>query len=60
MKKVDEFLRDGIRFIERELFELVKDGGAGDDCDVEGVGDGGRQDTRIYWVGAQERSVGSR
>ena len=42
MKKADEFLRDGVGFIEREFFEFIKDGGIGDDCDVEGVGDGGR------------------
>ena len=42
MKKADKLLRDGIGFIERELFELVKDGGIGDNCNIEGVGDGGR------------------
>ena len=42
MEKTDEFLRDGVRFIERELFEFVENGGVGDDCDVEGVSDGGR------------------
>ena len=42
MEKADQFLRDSVRLIERELFEFVKDGGVGDDCDVEGVGDGGR------------------
>ena len=42
MKKTDEFLRDGVGFIEREFFEFVKDRGVGDDCDVEGVSDGGR------------------
>ena len=50
MKKADKLLRDSIGFIERELFKLVKDGGVGDDCNVEGVGDGGRQDARIHWV----------
>ena len=50
MKEVDEFLGDGIQFIEGEFFEFVKDGRVGDDCDVEGVGDGCRQDARIYWV----------
>ena len=42
MKKADKLLRNSIRFIEREFFEFVEDGGVGDDCDVEGVGDGGR------------------
>ena len=42
MKEADEFLRDGVGLIEREFFEFVKDGDVGDDCDVEGVGDGGR------------------
>ena len=50
MKKADEFLGDGVQFIEGEFFEFVEDGRVGDDCDVEGVGDGGRQDTRIYRV----------
>ena len=42
MEKANEFLRDGVRFIEGEFFEFVENGGVGDDCDVEGVGDGGR------------------
>ena len=42
MKKADKLLRNSIGFIEREFFEFVEDGGIGDDCDVEGVGDGGR------------------
>ena len=42
MKEANEFLRDGVGLIERELFEFIKDGGVGDDCDIEGVGDGGR------------------
>ena len=50
MKEADEFLGDSIQFIEREFFEFVKDGCVGDDCDVEGVGDGCRQDARIYRV----------
>ena len=41
MEKADKFLGDGVRLIERELFEFIEDGGIGDDCDVEGVGDGG-------------------
>ena len=41
MEKADEFLGDGVGLIERELFEFVENGGVGDDCDVEGVGDGG-------------------
>ena len=43
---------NGIGLIERELFKFVKDGGIGDDCDVEGVGDRGRQDARIHRVQA--------
>ena len=42
MEKADKFLSDSIGLIERELFKFVKDGGVGDDCDIEGVGDGGR------------------
>ena len=42
MKKANEFLRDGIRFIEREFFEFIEDGHVGDYCDVKGVGDGCR------------------
>ena len=42
MKKADEFLGDGVQFIEGEFFEFVEDGRVGDDCDVEGVGDGSR------------------
>ena len=42
MEKADKFLRDCVRLIERESFEFVEDRGVGDDCDVEGVGDGGR------------------
>ena len=42
MAKADKFLSDSVGFIERELFEFVKYQGVGDDCNVEGVGDGGR------------------
>ena len=42
MEKADELLRDCVGLIEREFFEFVQDRGVGDDCDVEGVGDGGR------------------
>ena len=50
MKEPDKLLRDSIGFIERELFEIVKDRGVGDDCDVKGVSDRGRQHTGIHWV----------
>ena len=60
MKKADEFLRDGVGFIERKFFEFVEDRGIGDDCNVEGVGDGGRQDAGIHGVRAQERHIGGR
>ena len=43
-------MRDGVGLIEREFFEFVQDGCIGDDCDIEGVGDGCRQDTRIRRV----------
>ena len=42
MEKADKFLRDSIGLIVRELFKFIQDRGVGDDCDVEGVGDGGR------------------
>ena len=42
MKETNQFLRDGVRFIERELFNFVENGGVGDGCDVEGEGDGHR------------------
>ena len=42
MEEADKFVRDSVGLIEREFFEFVKDGGIGDDCDIEGVGDGGR------------------
>ena len=57
---MDKFLRNGVGLIEREFFEFVQDGGVGDDCDIEGVGDGRRQDTRICRVRVQETSVESR
>ena len=52
MEEMNEFLRNGIGLIEGEFFEFVEDGGVGDDCDVKGVGDGGRQDARIHRVRA--------
>ena len=42
MKETDQFLRDGVGLIERELFDFVEDRGVGDDCDIEGEGDGCR------------------
>ena len=42
MEEVDQFLRDGVRLIEGEFFDFIEDGGVGDDCDIEGVGDGRR------------------
>ena len=42
MEKMHQFLRDGIRLIEGEFFNVVKDRGIGDDGDVEGVGDRSR------------------
>ena len=39
MEEADEFLRDGVRFIERELFNFIEDRGVGDDCDIESEGD---------------------
>ena len=42
MKETNQFLGDGIRFIEGEFFDLVEDGSIGDDGNVEGVSDGHR------------------
>ena len=42
MKETNKFLRDDVQFIEREFFDFVKDGGIGDDGNVEGVSDGRR------------------
>ena len=39
MEEVNQFLRDGVRLIEREFFDFIEDGDVGDDCDVEGVSD---------------------
>ena len=47
---MDQLLGDGVGLIEGELFEFVKDSGVGDDCDIEGVGDGHGQDTGIYRI----------
>ena len=55
MEETDKLLRNGIGLIEREFFEFVEDRGIGDDCNVEGVSDGGRQDAGIYGVRVQER-----
>ena len=42
MEETNQFLRDGIQLIEREFFNFAKDGGVGDDGDIEGVSDGCR------------------
>ena len=42
VEEAHQFLRDGIRLIEGEFFDIIEDGGVGDDSDVEGVGDGSR------------------
>ena len=42
MQQANQFLGNGIRFIEGELFKFVKNGGVGDDHDIESVGDGCR------------------
>ena len=52
MKEANELLRDSIGLIEGEFFEIVEDGGVGDNCDVKGVGDGSRQHAGIHRVRA--------
>ena len=39
VEETNQFLGDGIGFIEGKFFNFVEDGGVGDDCDVEGVSD---------------------
>ena len=39
MEEANQFLRDGIRLIEREFFNFIENGGIGNDCDIEGVSD---------------------
>ena len=42
MKEMNQFLGDGVGFIEGEFFNFIEDGSVGDDGDVEGVSDGCR------------------
>ena len=42
IKELNQFLGDGIRFIEGEFFDFVEDGSVGDNGDVKGVSDGCR------------------
>lgn len=38
---MNQFLKYGVEFIEREIFYCIESGGIGGCCDVESVGDGG-------------------